>query len=355
MDAMKLQRLMFAAIALFVCTGSKLPRALAACPPDRSFSFQVERPSGAPARNVRLIVEVGGASGTSRQDAVVNETGNVMFCLDKDSSGKMVDVYVPANLKVMYPSRQRLPLTREGSPSIVVCEASRDCAVHSEAEIAALLQKLQAQTRSMTKTQKAEILHELQDWIGQLSRETNANNEKLIRTLYQKERRIKAASQTSTLLRTFVNRARELLERFNRHAERVLQSHSQRELDDMSEAITAYNPIFNEMSERADAYLKETSDYWSSEASSDLRSLIDEALEIHKQGIHPLNGTKLVIIDCIKRRPGPACSNIEAARATVQAARKTTSGVTIPRLNRFDSRVTAWLSSLDDRLFDEHK
>jgi hypothetical protein len=351
---MRLRLLTFTSIALAVLAGPTVLRALAACPPEYTFTFQVERPNGAPAKNVRLTVGVRGGSGSDRRPAVVDDTGNIMLCLDKDRSGEMVDLYVPENVKVMYPSRQRLPLSHDGSP-IVVCEASRDCAVHSEAEIAALFQKLQAQTRSMTKTQKAEMLHELQDWIGQLSRETNANNEKLIKALYRKERQVKAASQASTLLRAFNNRARELLERFARHAERVLDSRSPRELDDMREAITAYNPIFNELNERADAYLKETNDYWSSEVSSELRSLIDEALEIHKQGIHSLNNTKLVIIDCIKKLPGPACPDIKAARTAVQMARKTTSEVTLPRLDRFDSRVTKWLSSLDDRLFDTDK
>jgi hypothetical protein len=248
-----------------------------------------------------------------------------------------------------------LPLTSKGSPSIVVCEAGRDCSLRTETEVVGLLQKLQAQTRATTAEQKQATLHELQDWVRELSRETNANNEKLVTALYRKERQIKAASQASTLLRSFVNRARDVLDGFDRHAERVLDTRSQRELDEMSGYILAYNPIFNELREKADSYLKDTSDYWSAEVSSELRALIDEALEIHKQGIYPLNSTKLVIIDCIRKRPGPACPDREAARANVRAARKTAREVTLPRLEQFDKRATKWLDSLDDRLFESSK
>jgi len=267
----------------------------------------------------------------------------------------MVDIYVPGTLRVLYPPQRRLPLTSKGSPSIVVCDAGRDCSLRSEAEVVALVQKLQTQTRSQTAEEKQATFRELQEWIRELSRETNANNEKLVTALYRKERQVKAASQASTLLRTFANRARDVLDSFDRHAERVLDTHSQRELDEMSDYIVAYNPIFNEMREKADSYLKDTSDYWSAEVSSELRALIDEALELHKQGIYPLNSAKLVIIDCVKKRAGPACTDREAARTTVQAARKTAREVTAPRLERFDKRATKWLDSLDDRLFESSR
>jgi hypothetical protein len=352
---MKLRPLTLAVIVIIELCGSRLARLLAACSPDSTFSFQVERPSGAPATNVRLTVEVSGASGASRLDAVVNEVGNVTFCIDKDSLGKMVDVYVPANLRVMFPSRQRVPLIRDGSPSIVVCEANRDCVLRSEAEITTFLQRLQTQTRTMSGPQMTAMFHELQESIARLSRDLNADNEKLIKALARKERQVKAATQAWTLLRTFSNRARELLERFDRHAERVLETRSQRELDDISNAITAYNPVFDELSERADAYVMETRDYWSSEVSNELRSLFDEALAIHKQGIYPLNRTKLVIIDCIKKRPGPACASIETAHAAVQAARKNMSEVTLPRLERFAGAAAKWRQPLDDQLFEANK
>jgi hypothetical protein len=340
-------------IALAALAGPMVPRVIADCPPSTSpFTFQVERPSGAPARGMPLHVEAGGKAGIRTADGFVYDSGNVLVCIRNASSGEMVEVHVPlASFRVLYPLRGRLPLSSEGSPSIVVCEEGRDCNQLTTQEIASLIQKAQPRTQSMSAAEKQAFFREWADYARQLSRETNSDYAQLLTALLRKERQVAAASRTSLLLRRFVNQAREVLVRFDRHAERVLAHGDRRELEEMNKAYLAYNPVFDEMSERVDSYLKDTGDYWSAEVSAELRALIDEALEIHRQGIYTLNRTSMLIIDCLKKRP--ECPGPKASRAAVQAARTTVHEVTLPKLDRFEKRSTEWLNSLDDRLFRE--
>src|SRR5436190_18917786 len=182
----------------------------------------------------------------------------------------------------------------------------------------------------MTANDRAAFFRDWAAYARQLSTEMNANNAQLLAALFRKERQGAAASSASVFLKQFVNRAREVLVRFDRHAEHVLVVRDRAaraiELEEMRTADAAYNPIFDELTEKSDAYLKDTSDYWSPEVSSQLRALFDEALQIHQDGIYPLNTTLMLINDCIRRLP--RCPGTDAALTAVQKAAKTVRDVT---------------------------
>ncbi|HEX3478057.1 MAG TPA: hypothetical protein VHT91_23710 [Kofleriaceae bacterium] len=331
--------------------GPTLPSATE-CASNDSFDFHVTRPDATPAKGLQLLVEAGGEKGVRHGADTVSASGSVSICLFNARSGEMVEVQVAsASFKILYPLRGHLPLSREGSPEIVVCEVGRDCNQLTTQQIAALIQKAQPRTQAMTAAEKQAFFREWADYARQLGRETNSDYAQLLGTLLRKERQVSAASRASVLLRRFVNQAREVLDRFDRHAERVLSHFDRRELDEMNKAYLAYNPVFDELSERADSYLKDAGDAWNPGVSAELRALIDEALEIHKQGIYTLNGMNTLINDCIGKRP--ECPGPEASRAAVQAARRTVIEVTLPRLDRFEKRSTQWLASLDERLFGD--
>jgi hypothetical protein len=326
------------------------PPGAPACPDGERFTFKVERPDGTPARGLQLHIEAGGSSGVRSGTDVVSDSGGVLICIRNARSGEMVEVSVAAaDFRILYPVNRHLPLSREGSPEIVVCQVRRDCNQLTTAEISALIQKAQPRTQSMTTAEKQAFFREWAEYARQLGRETSSDNAQLLTALLRKERQVAAASRASVLLHNFANQAREVLERFDRHAERLLAYGDRRESDEMNKAYLDYNPVFDELKQRADSYLRDAGDAWSPEVSAELRALIDEALAIHYQGIHTLNDTHVLIIDCVKKRP--SCPGPEASRAAVRQACRTVREVTLPRLARFEARSKAWLDSLDERLF----
>jgi hypothetical protein len=332
--------------------GSAGSRAAAECAASDAFTFQVERPNGAPAKGLQLHVEAGGRSGIRRATDVVSDSGSILLCIRNAASGEMVDVRLAhPSFRLLYPLRARLPLSREGSPSIVVCEVGKDCGLLNAAEVSALIQKAQTRAQLMSPAEKAAFFHDWAEYARQLSQETNSDNAQLLAALVRKERQIAASSRASVVLRQYVNRARELLVRFDRHAERALSYPSKAQFKQMNEAFLAYNPVFDEMNDHTDAYRKDTSDYWSPEVSAELRALIDEAMEIHRRGIYPLNRTLTLITDCLGKRP--ACPGGDAALAAVQQAVRESRDVTLPRLDAFDRKATDWLESLNGRLFGD--
>jgi hypothetical protein len=350
-----LRRLALVSIALVILAGPTRRHAMAQCALADTFTFQVERPNRTPAKGLDLAVEARGAPRV-RVVASVSVSGSLKICIPKASAGDVVDVYVGSEAyRVLYPSRGRVTLSREDSPSIVVCEAHKDCALMTAADISALIQKSQSQVRSMTASERAAFFRDWAAYARQLSTEMNANNAQLLAALFRKERQVAAASSASVFLKQFINRARELLVRFERHAEHVLVVRDREarahELEEMKKAYLAYNPIFDELREKSDAYLKDTSDYWSPEVSGQLRALFDEALQIHQNGIYPLNTSSMLINDCIRQLP--RCPGPDAALKAVQEATKTVRDVTSPQLDRFEKRAKQWLGSLDDQLFDD--
>jgi hypothetical protein len=347
----KVRLITLALVALGAAAGPAVPRAAAQCASGDTFTFQVERPNGAPAKGLQVQVEAGGKSGIRRATDVVSDSGSILLCIRGASSGEMVDVRVtPASFRLLYPMRARLPLSREGSPSIVVCEAGHDCGLLSAAEVTALIQKARPRAQAMSAEDKAAFFRDWAAYARQLSQETKSDNAELLAALVRKERQIAASSRASVLLRRYVNRARELVVRFERHAERALAYPSAAHVQQINQAAVAYNPVYDEMNVGTDAYRKETSDYWSPEVSAEFRALIDEALEIHTQGIYPLNRTLTLINDCISKQP--SCRR-DAARAAVERAVQNAAGVTLLRLERFDKKTTEWLDSLDGRLFGD--
>lgn len=352
---MRLRLLALVPIALFVLVGSTLPRALAQCAPADTFTFQVERPNGAHASGLQIGVQAGGKAGVRRATSVVDDSGNISLCIRNASSGEMVEIHtVSADYRVLYPSRGRLPLSHEDSPSIVVCEARSDCTLNTTAEVIRLLHKAQPQVRPMTASEREAFFRDWVEYTRQVSQDTNANNAKLLTALVRKERQVAAASRAAILLKRFANRARELLVRFDRHAEQVLVQRDRAvrasELKEMNEAYVAYNPVFDELTEQSEAYLTETGDYWSPEVSVGLRALFDEALRIHHDGIYPLNTASTLINHCVRKLP--ECPGSDTARAAVQRATKSVREVTLPQLDRFEARSKGWLGALDDQLFD---
>jgi hypothetical protein len=347
-----MMRRLLTLVLVALIAGSAGSRAAAECAAQEAFTFQVERPSGAPAKGLQVHVEAGGRSGIRKATDVVSDSGSILLCIRDAASGEMVDVRVAhPSFRLLYPLRARLPLSREGSPSIVVCEVGKDCGLLDASEVTALIQKAQARAQSMNAAEKAAFFHDWAEYARQLSQETQSDNAQLLAALVRKERQIAASSRASVLLRQYINRARELLVRFDRHAERALSYPSKAQFQQMNEAFLAYNPVFDEMNDHADAYRKETSDYWSSEVSAELRALIDEAMAIHRQEIYPLNRTLTLITDCLGKRP--ACPGGDAALAAVQQAVRESRDATLPRLEAFDRKTTDWLESLNDRLFGD--
>jgi hypothetical protein len=327
-------------------------RARAECAARDRFTFEVERPGGRPAKGLQLDVEAGGSRGVRRATDVVSDSGSALLCILDANSGEMVDVRVrPSSFRILYPPRARLALTREGSPSIVVCEAGRDCGLQNAEDVAALIQKARSQAKVMDAEQKAAFFREWLIYARQLSQETSAENEKLFSALVSKERQITASVRASKLLRRFGNRARELVVRFERHAERALAYPTPRPIQQINQASLVYNPVFDEISEHADAYRKETADYWNAEVSGQFQALVDEALEIHRQDIYTLNAVLTLINDCRHKQRG--CPGADRARARVKQAVRRAHTVTEPRLDRFEKRTRDWLKSLDDKLFAE--
>jgi len=335
-----------------VAVAQPSPPRPAACPATSTFTLHVERPNRTPAKGLQVVVKAGGRAGVRKATDVVSASGEIALCIRDATSGEMVEVTVaPESFLVLYPSHRQLALSSQGTPSVVVCETGRDCSQLSEADVVRIIQKALPQIRSMTANEKAAFFREWADYARQLSRDANADIAQLFTALVRKERQITAASQASNFLLAYVNKVREVVVRFERHAERALVNRDLKGFDDINKAIVAYNPIFDQLSEKTDGYLKETSDYWSTDVSAELRALFGEAREFHKQCIYPLNVTKELINACIRREP--ECPGMAAARRDVQKARSSLRNVTTPRLDRFEKRATDWLDSLDGRLFGD--
>src|SRR6185503_2834266 len=189
------------------------------CPAASTFTFQVARPSREPASGVHLHVEAGGKAGIRRAAGKVSELGKVELCIRHAVSGEMVDVSVaPPTFRVLYPPNGRSPVTREGSPQIVVCEAQRDCSV-TQAQANTLVQKAQARTQSMSPDEKAAFFREWAEDARRLGRETNADVAPLLGALAHEEQRLTRSTHESQLLRRYVKQARTLIVQFELHAE----------------------------------------------------------------------------------------------------------------------------------------
>jgi hypothetical protein len=203
----------------------------------------------------------------------------------------------------------------------------------------------------MTMEQTRAFLQALEAHTSELSREADVDNKEFLAALVHGERRVEASSDASELLKRFTNRSREILDRFVRHAPTALDHPSPKPFEMMNEARSAYNPVFDELSEQSDAYVKKTSDYWSSDVSAEFQSLIDRALAIHRQYIHSLNAELTLINDCVHRQPG--CPGKDAARAQVARAVEKTRGEAMPALDQFERDSKAWLQSLNERLLTD--
>jgi hypothetical protein len=315
------------------------------------FLLQVEHPDGRPARGLQVQVEAGGPAGVQVATSVVTDSGSLLIEL-KATSGAMVDVRVSEpGFKLLYPPRARLPLTCEGSPAVVVCRTGQDCQLSGTDQVSAMLGKAESRIRDMTNEQMRTFFEEWIAHTSEVSREANADNAELLAALVHGERRVEASSDASELLKRFTNRSREILDRFVRHAQAALDHPSHKPFEMMNEARSAYNPVFDELSEQSDAYVKKTSDYWSSDVSAEFQSLVERALAIHQQYIRSLNAELTLINDCVHRQPG--CPGKDAARAQVARAVEKTRGEAMPALDQFERDSKVWLQSLNERLLTD--
>jgi hypothetical protein len=315
------------------------------------FLLQVEHPDGSPARGLQVEVQAGGPAGVRIDTKVVSPSGSLLIQLTA-TSGTMVDVRVSQpGIKLLYPPRARLAITCEGSAPVVVCRSGQDCQLSGADQVSAMLAKAESRIRNMTSEQMMAFFEEWKAHASEVGRETQAPNAQLIEALVKRERRIEAASEASSLLKRFANRSREILDRFVRHAPKALDHPSPMPFEQMNEASKAYNPVFDELSEQADAYRKKTSDYWSSEVSAEFQALVDRALAIHQLYIRPLNTELTLINDCVRKQPG--CPGAAAARAQVTQAVEKTRAEAIPALDEFEKDTKDWLQTLNERLLSD--
>jgi len=318
------------------------------CPTASRFTFQVERPRGGSVQGLQVRVEAGGPRGVRLATDVVSDSGGLLVCLPDGVSGEMVEVRLSHDaFRLLYPPRGRLPLSREGSPSLVVCQIREDCALLSTEEVARLIRAAQPQAQGMTEAQKAAFFREWLDYAKQLGVE----NGELFATLVRKERQIEASTQASQLLSRFADRARELLVRFDRHALEAMDHPSNAPYGQINEARAAYNPVFDEMKDQRASYLQKTADYWPRDVSDRFSRLFEEALAFHYAEVFPLNEALHTVNDCHFKRP--TCPDRAKGRASVTAATEHVRAVALPRLDAFEKDLRAWLDDVGRRLFDE--
>jgi hypothetical protein len=316
----------------------------AECADRDRFTFRVERVRPGPVEGIEVHVELGG--GGLAADTV--RAGLVRVCIAGGAPGEFVDVRLGEGkraFRVLYPPNGRLPITHQGSPTIVVCEVKRDCDVLTMEEAGRLIQRAKPSATRLSAGDKEDLFRL---WRDSLEAQGMQSGE-LVEALRRKERQVAASRAASELLSRFATRALEIVDRFRRHAPDALDHPSVGPLTQINAAVAAYNPVYEEMSEKADSYRKATADSWGEARSVQFQALVDEALDVHSR-IYSLNELAGLITDC--RHDWTTCPDKAAARSRILDGVGRIAVEVESRLQRFQRRKTAFLETLNEELFE---
>ncbi len=308
------------------------------------FTFRVERARPGAVEGIEVHVELG--RGGVAADIV--RAGLVRVCIAGGAPGEFVDVRLGEGrwaFRVLYPPNGRLPITHQGSPTIVVCEVKRDCDLLTMDEAARLIKRAKPSATRLSAEDKEDLFRLWRDSL----RAQGMQSGELIEALRKKERQVSASRAASELLSRFATRAVEIVDRFHRHAPDALDHPSAGPITQINAAIAAYNPVYEEMSEKADSYRKATADAWGGVRSVQFQALVDESLDIHSR-IYSLNELARLITDC--RHGWTTCSDRAAARTRILDGVGRIAVEVESRLQLFQRRKTAFLETLNEELFE---
>jgi hypothetical protein len=318
------------------------------CADQDHFTFRVERARPGAVEGLEVQVEAGGPRGVSLAVDTV-KAGHVRVCIRGGAPGELVEVRLaPARGRVfqlLYPPGGRLPITHQASPTIVVCEVEKDCDLLTMEEAVRLIKRAKPTTVSLGAEDKESLFRQWRDHLKNQGMERG----ELVEALRRKERQVAAARAASELLSRFGTRAKEAVERFRRYGPDALDHPSAGPITQINDAIASYNPVFNEMNERADSYRKATADAWGKKRSTEFQALIDDALAIHTR-IYSLNELGQLITDC--RHGWKTCPDRKAARSRVLDGAGRIAVEVDAQLLSFGQRRKAFLEDLNEELFE---
>ncbi len=319
----------------------------AACAESDRFTFRVERADQALVEGVVIHVEAGGPQGV-REAADTVKNGVARVCIFGGVPGEFVVVRVGEAaqrvFRLLYPPGGRLPITHQGSPTVVVCEVERDCDLSRE--VADRVVRLVKPSVERLTAREKQLLFE--QWRGFLE-EQGVRQGALVEALRRKERQVQASVAASELLSRFDARAQEVVDRFRENADRALDYASGGPLQQIKAAIEGYAPVFWELREKTDGYRKATADAWGEPLSARFQALVDEARAIHERMYEPLNAIVALINDC---RNGWKCPDKERARARAREGAETIAVDVGARLKAFGERKRAFLEGMNEALFE---
>lgn len=315
-----------------------------ACAGGERFGFAVKELRDGEVDGLEVRVDTVGASGV---DTV--RGGRIRVCLVGGKAGDSAEISLPARTRafhVLFPLGP-IPLGRGWSPTIVVCRVKRDCPLLTLEEARRLVQQAKPAVVQATLTAREKEAF-FAGWKKRLE-EQGMRNGPLVEELRRKERQVAAARAASELLSRFTNRAREIVDRFRRYAPDALDHPSSGPFLQINSAIAAYNPVYDDLNEKADSYRKATADSWGRVRSGEFQRLVGEALRIHGR-IYELNELGTLITDC--RHGWKTCRDRPAARARILDGAGRIAGEVDADLNVFASKQNAFLERLDEQLFD---
>jgi len=319
-----------------------------ACADSDRFTFRVERARTGAVDGLEVQVEAGGPSGL-RLSADSVRGGLIRVCIVGAAPGEMVDVRLNANgpraFRLLYPPGGRVTITHQGSPSIVVCEVHGDCELLTLDEATRLIGRAKPVAAKLSSEEKESLFRA---WLEKLE-EQGMQSGRLVEALQRKERQIGASRAASELLSKFSLRAREVFDRFRRHAHEAIDYPSPGPSAQINEAVARYNPVFDEMKEKGDSYRKATADYWGASRSAEFQRLLQDALAIHAE-IYTLNDLATLINDC--RNGMRSCADRAAARTRVLDGVDRVGGDVDARLGRFDRSTGSFLEAMNEALFE---
>lgn len=333
-------------------------------PPQYVLRAELPGPPSVPA--ARVAVEINYCEAGCVQPrifpSVSNDSGRVVLQLPGACPGDMVSVIVKRPFGLLYPSSRRVPLSRDpDGAAIVVCEIGK-CSLTNEAA-EQLMKKILDQMKKLERPDGEALLGDLKRQIDEL----RVQNQQLVAFVEKKERQIAAARRASWLLSEYENRAKELSDRYARHARRVTAYPGQPDVaaisgpvkagsgasgpaDQINAATGRYNEVFDELREKSDDYAKGMLGYWSNEASAEFQRLVKAALAIHQE-IHRFNSVKDAIND-LNRKLIPKAKVEETKKWIGDEALAIASAVE-RGLQAFHEESRGFLSSLDREFLED--
>lgn len=274
--------------------------------------------------HVQLVVDLGGPCTTT-------DSGNFV-CDAPGMPGDDVRLLLSNHPKclIFYPPNGRTTLKRpEARESVTVTLVEKDSPKwKSTDELRRLLHAtpIQHDTQSLTPQQ---LDARLKEWGESVREQTGQDNEAFLKLMVRKQGQIQEFTRVTALFAKFLNRSKEILAAFRRHAPDAVGFPAAE--DQMVMVVKAYAEVFNEMSESGAVYQGIVETYWGKSAADEYRRLLDLALQTHREDIYPLNDV-LGFINKLNH------AKVEDRKSQAIAA-KTIRGLTDPLLQRLEPRL----------------